>query len=116
MIFDVKWSVSFFEEASLAEGYHKSTIKMSSSYLRGFLSFLERETVDDIREVGRELIISYLNEVSNIYGKRSLRTLVVLLRRFFTLLVRHSKILVFPMENLRLRSHDGGPSKEFLSI
>jgi len=89
---------------------------MSSSYLRGFLAFLEKEGIDDIREVGRENIVSYLDEVSDIYSQKSLGSLVVVLRRLFTLLMRHSKILIYPMENLSPRSHDDGPRKEYLSI
>ena len=116
MKLDAKWSLRFFEEASLAEGYRKSTIKMSLSYLLGFLSFLEREGINDIREVGRENIVSYLDEVSDTYSRNSLRSLLVQLRRFFTLLMRHSKILTYPMENLSPRSDDDGPRKEYLSI
>ena len=108
-----KWTLGFFKRASLAEGYQKSTIKMSLSYLQGFLAFLERKGLCDIREVGREIIISYLDE--RVYSPRTTRTLLVVLRRLFTLLYRHSKILVYPMENLGLRPHEDGHQKEYLS-
>ena len=113
---DAKWSLDFFRRASLAEGYRQSTIESGSSMLRGFLAFLGREGVSDIREVGRGHIVSYLDEVSELYSRRTLRTLLVILRRLFTLLTRHSKILVYPMEDLALRARDDGPGREYLSI
>jgi len=109
------WSLGFFHRASLAEGYRQSTIDTGISMLRGFLSFLEREGIRDIREVSRGNIVSYLEEARGTYSMRTLISLLVVLRRFFTLLMRNSKILIYPMENLNLREHDDGRRKEHLT-
>jgi len=113
--FDRHYSLGFCRRAMLANGYRESTIEVSLSMLDSFLAFLEKLSIVDIRQVSREDIVAYLGHATENYKPKTVDTHLSMLRRFFTLLYKDSKILDYPMENIRLKPQPS-PPKAFFSV
>lgn len=103
-----------YRQACKERGYKQSTIETAMAGLKPFFSYLQKEGITDIRDVKRCDIVAFLEESQVTHAENTRRTMLMSIRRLFSVLYESQKILRLPTEDLSFKAVSPGV-KEILS-
>jgi integrase/recombinase XerD len=118
-----KKAASIFHHYLKGQGYRKNTIRGKMWRVGVFLDYLERNNIDDVRDVDRERITGYLNSISERISSRTAkpyalstrRTLFATVRALFHCLYVRRLILLNPAQGVRFHPRGSQAPKAIMS-